>query len=210
MSERDDESDLAKAITQQPASVAIEADQTAFQHYRGGVFDGTCGTQLDHGVLAVGYTSDAWIVKNSWGATWGMKGYIEMKRGVSRKGICGIAMQPSFPIAGDAPPSPGPTPGPSGNGYEDPYITSCGSNEVNATISGVAGAMCLPECKGIEKKCPEAPNGFAATAECVIEDQQSGKKYCGLICTGKFLSCDRRLHATCKQVQGTGICTYNS
>jgi len=206
----DDESDLAKAITQQPVSVAIEADQTAFQHYRGGVFDGTCGTQLDHGVLAVGYTSDAWIVKNSWGATWGMQGYIEMKRGVSRKGICGIAMQPSFPIAGDAPPSPGPTPGPSGNGYEDPYITSCGANEVNATISGVEGAMCLPECQGLERKCPEAPNGFAATAECVIEDQQSGKKYCGLICTGKFLSCDRRLHSTCKQVQGTGICTYNS
>merc|ERR1712048_421662 len=93
------ETDFIKAITQQPVSVAIEADQTAFQHYKSGTFDGICGTKLDHGVLAVGYTSDAFIVKNSWGATWGMKGYINMKRGVSKKGICGIAMQPSFPLA---------------------------------------------------------------------------------------------------------------
>lgn len=205
----DDESQLGKAVTQQPISVAIEADQTAFQHYRSGVFDSTCGTKLDHGVLIVGYTSEAWIVKNSWGATWGEQGYIRMKRGVSSKGICGIAMQPSFPIAGDAPPSPGPTPGPAGGAYEDPFKSACGSNEVNATISGVDGAMCLPECS-LTKPCPSAPTGFDATAECVIEDKSTGKKYCGLICESRFLSCDRRLEATCKKIQGTGICTYNS
>merc|ERR1719510_681193 len=131
----DNESQLAKAATQQPVSVAIEADQPGFQHYKSGVFDSTCGTKLDHGVLVVGYTSDAWIVKNSWGASWGESGYIRMKRGVSKKGICGIAMQPSFPIAGDAPPSPKPTPGPGGDAYEDPFKHACGSNEVNATIS---------------------------------------------------------------------------
>lgn len=205
----EDEAELAKAVTQQPVSVAIEADQAAFQHYRTGVFDSTCGTKLDHGVLAVGYTSQAWIVKNSWGSTWGMEGYIEMKRGVSEKGICGIAMQPSYPLAGDAPPSPGPTPGPSGGAYEDPFKVACGANEVNATISGVEGAMCLPKCS-LTQPCPGAPSGFDAEAACVIEDESTKQKYCGLECDGRFLSCDRRLKATCKKIQGTGICTYNS
>lgn len=44
------------------------------QHYKSGVLDAPCGTQLDHGVLVVGYTDDYWIVKNSWGATWGESG----------------------------------------------------------------------------------------------------------------------------------------
>jgi KDEL-tailed cysteine endopeptidase len=69
-----------------------------------GVFNGKCGTELDHGVAVVGYgtTLDGtkyWIVKNSWGAEWGEKGYIRMARGVAEKeGICGIAMEASYPI----------------------------------------------------------------------------------------------------------------
>ena len=55
------------------------------------------GTNLDHGVLVVGLTADAYIVKNSWGATWGANGYIEMARNVNKTGICGIALQASYP-----------------------------------------------------------------------------------------------------------------
>nr|BDI12740.1 cysteine protease [Gentiana triflora x Gentiana scabra] len=96
---------LLQAVAHQPVSVAIDASSFEFHFYNGGVFSGGCDTALDHGVTAVGYgtTSDGkdyWLVKNSWGANWGENGYIRMKRGVSAKeGLCGIAMQASYPIA---------------------------------------------------------------------------------------------------------------
>ena len=60
------EDGLRFAVAGQPVSVAIEADKLAFQFYKSGVFENKkCGENLDHGVLAVGYTDDYWIVKNS-------------------------------------------------------------------------------------------------------------------------------------------------
>merc|ERR1719426_163456 len=102
------EAQLMAAVQQQPVSVAIEADQSGFQFYKSGVFGGTCGTKLDHGVLVVGYGTDSgkdyWKVKNSWGKTWGQDGYIMMAKDISSsKGQCGIAAQASYPVIGDAP-----------------------------------------------------------------------------------------------------------
>jgi cathepsin L len=94
---------LATAVAQQPVSIAIEADQSSFQFYSGGVMTAACGTALDHGVLAVGYGTDGveyWKVKNSWGTSWGEAGYIRFGRGSqynSGAGQCGIYMEPSFP-----------------------------------------------------------------------------------------------------------------
>lgn len=93
---------LLKALANQPVSVAIEASARDFQFYSGGVFDGRCGTALDHGVAAVGYGStkglDYIIVKNSWGSRWGEKGYIRMKRNTGKpEGMCGINKMPSYP-----------------------------------------------------------------------------------------------------------------
>jgi KDEL-tailed cysteine endopeptidase len=61
-----------KAVAHQPVSVAIDASGSDFQFYSSGVFKGSCGIELHHGVTAVGYgtTSDGtkyWLVKNSWG-----------------------------------------------------------------------------------------------------------------------------------------------
>jgi len=98
------DSALMSALNQQPVSVAIQANQPAFQFYKSGVITENCGTNLDHGVLAVGYGtytdgSDYYKVKNSWGTSWGMEGYVLIGRNVAQSGgMCGILMgPPSYP-----------------------------------------------------------------------------------------------------------------
>jgi len=97
------EAELINALNLGTVSVAVEADKSVFQFYHDGVLDNAaCGTQLDHGITAVGYDTDAaskkdyYNVKNSWGASWGKNGYIKLVRG---KNQCGVALAASYAVA---------------------------------------------------------------------------------------------------------------
>lgn len=90
---------LKAAVNLQPVSIAVEADQNAFKYYTSGVVSSGCGTSLDHGILIVGYASNYWIVKNSWGTSWGLQGYINIATGTQNNGagVCGINSSASYP-----------------------------------------------------------------------------------------------------------------
>jgi len=95
------EDDLKAAIATQPVSVAVSAGTSDWQFYRNGVFSGGCDDEIDHGVLAVAYghyepaldpnahmnatAMDYFTIKNSWGTTWGEKGFIKLGRGVGNE-----------------------------------------------------------------------------------------------------------------------------
>jgi C1A family cysteine protease len=90
-------SGLTSGLNKQPVAVANEAN-SAFQLYKSGVFSATCGANLNHGVLAVGYDDQSWIVKNSWGSGWGENGYIRLSKSAGgSNGQCGIYQAASYP-----------------------------------------------------------------------------------------------------------------
>lgn len=95
---------LTEAIaTIGPISVAIDASNMSFQHYKSGIYnESNCSSDTyDHSVLIVGYGTDEnghdyYIVKNCWGENWGENGYIRMPR--NQNNHCSIASYANYPI----------------------------------------------------------------------------------------------------------------
>ena len=83
---------MKDAVWQQPCAVAIDGGSRIFQTYKSGIITTSrCGSQLNHAVTIVGYGSNFWIVKNSWGTSWGELGYVRIGTGTGTgSGICGI------------------------------------------------------------------------------------------------------------------------
>jgi len=94
---------LKSAIEQGPVSVTVNAGQNGFRYYTGGIVTASqCpGTSLDHAIAAVGFGTENgqeyYIVRNSWGTSWGEKGYIRIATQTSGKGVCGIQQVSVWP-----------------------------------------------------------------------------------------------------------------
>ena len=206
------ENQLQLAVATGPVSVAIEADQRAFQGYAGGVLTAVCGAKLDHGVLAVGYgtdpttATDYWIVKNSWGGTWGEQGYIRLGKGTADiEGECGIAMQPSYPVADKtpvppsppSPPAPTPPPGPpppAGGFYGMP---PCPETEDEVELPGITGVYCAPKCSRT-KYCPAPPPNVTASPSCNL----AAGTNCALLCVPSGAAAQCQAGASCVTWKG--------
>jgi cathepsin L len=96
-------SQLMSALNVTPTTILVQADQYNFQYYKGGVLSSGCGTQWDHAVLATGYGTDSktgqdyWLVKNSWGTSWGEDGYVRILRTNDASQVCGVTEMPIYP-----------------------------------------------------------------------------------------------------------------
>ncbi|VFQ69392.1 unnamed protein product [Cuscuta campestris] len=182
------EKQLLKAVASQPVSVGICGSERAFQLYSKGIFDGPCSTNLDHAVLIVGYGSENgveyWIIKNSWGTSWGMKGYMHMQRNTGiPEGMCGVNMLASYPTK-TTPNPPGPRPGPT----RCSVFAYCGSGETCCCVWKVFG-ICL------SWKCCGAPAESASSAVCCKDG-----KHC---CPGDYPICDST-NNLCLKKSGNG------
>ncbi|XP_059283307.1 zingipain-2-like [Lycium ferocissimum] len=97
------ESALLKVVSQQPVSIGIAVTEE-FHMYQSGVYDGSCDDQLNHAVTIIGYGTNEdgtkyWLIKNSWGTSWGENGYMKLARDTGIEGgLCGITTAASYPI----------------------------------------------------------------------------------------------------------------
>jgi C1A family cysteine protease len=105
------DADMMTALSKTVVSIGIQADQSSFQLYKSGVFTGACGSSLDHAVALTGYGTqnglDYYILRNSWGQSWGQSGYMLIGKGNdpatgkpynNGAGECGLLMEGSYPV----------------------------------------------------------------------------------------------------------------
>jgi len=93
---------MARAIMAKgPTTIGIDAGGVSFQLYSGGIYESTTcsGNKINHAVTAVGFGTENdeeyWVIKNSWGSSWGLDGYILVKRGVD---MCGVERDTQYAL----------------------------------------------------------------------------------------------------------------
>jgi len=97
-----DEDEFTRVLAENsPVALAIDASQSSFMFYSGGIYsDPKCTTNIDHGIMAIGYGVDNnipyYILKNTYGPNWGEKGYIRIIR--NGQNMCGVAKFCYYPI----------------------------------------------------------------------------------------------------------------
>eukprot|EP00041_Stephanoeca_diplocostata_P026566 m.718450 g.718450 ORF g.718450 m.718450 type:complete len:541 (-) comp22995_c0_seq2:7327-8949(-) len=141
--------------------------------------------------------------------------------GLQKAGVAlytsGVAPPPPPPGPPPPPPGPPPPPPPPGAGhYGDPNAGSCLAGETAVQITGLGGSFCSPACSATTPCPTDVPDGATAKPECVLEKSGAPTPtQCALICTpednlrdGSNAACPTK--ATCKKIQTTGICTYDS
>jgi len=74
--------------------VAVD-DLHGWMYYSNGLFEGPCGSNINHGVTIVGFTDSAWIIRNSWGEDWGDNGYMLMAKGQNICQVETVAVAPT-------------------------------------------------------------------------------------------------------------------
>jgi len=96
--------DMMDAIVGRPVAVAVNASGYAFKTYKSGVLKGNCSNTTNHAVVIIGYNTTNpniggpyWRVRNSWGASWGNDGFINMTQNGGYNGMCGINSQVTYP-----------------------------------------------------------------------------------------------------------------
>ncbi|KAG2430811.1 hypothetical protein HXX76_009787 [Chlamydomonas incerta] len=175
---------LVKAVSGQPVAVAICAGAN-MQFYSKGVISSCC-EGLNHGVLAVGYdVSDKaqpyWIVKNSWGGSWGEQGYFRLKMGEGPKGLCGIASAASYAVKTSAANKPVPEMCDMFGWTECPVGNTCSCS------FSLFGWLCLwhdccplanaVSCPDLQHCCPAGTTCDSAQGACISTDGASSSPW---------------------------------
>ncbi|KAL5972927.1 hypothetical protein ACLOJK_039733 [Asimina triloba] len=173
------EQQLLQAVAAQPVSVGLCGSERAFELYSQGIFNGPCSTSLDHAGLLVGFGSqngvDYLFMKNSWGKSWGMDGFIHMLRsGGNSEGVCGIYKLASYPVkTSPNPPAPPPSPTPT----RCSLLTYCPAGSTCCCTSSIFGICFSWSCCGLDSAvcckdrrycCPhDYPNCDTTTKHCL-------------------------------------------
>jgi len=227
------ETELMTAIQTAPVAVSINAldDLSLYKH---GIYSNSaCGLSTDHAVLAVGYGTDAktgmdyWILKNSWGSTWGMGGYFKMERGVN---MCGIgytapnyvpaASYPTTITLGGtvtasavSPPLP-PSKPKALEPWANPNNFMCGSSTPHEISLNVGTGNTFP-CTASCSASSDCPAGNTAVTSCGVTS--GSNRYCQLFCmdTPGYVSRDCPTGMSCYRRAGLpsnyyGLCVHGA